>query len=194
MAEGLNRVLLLGSLGADPDLKYTQGGQAVLNLRLATSERFKKDDEWQEKTEWHSVTVWGARGEGLAKILAKGSMIFVEGKLGTTSYEKDGVKHYKTQITATNIILAGGKRSGDGGGDAGGYDGGDGDHDQPGGQRAQGKPSGGGYGRQGGNGGSQGGGRSQGAPPQQRQQRAPAPPPPEDDFSGGYNDDSSIPF
>jgi single-strand DNA-binding protein len=108
MAEGLNRVMLLGNLGADPELKVTQGGQAVLKLRLATTERYKdKSEQWQERTEWHSVTVWGRRGEALAKILGKGSTIFVEGSLRTSSYEKEGEKRYRTEIIANNIILAG---------------------------------------------------------------------------------------
>jgi single-strand DNA-binding protein len=113
MAEGLNRVMLLGNLGADPELKVTQGGQAVLKLRLATTERYKdKTEQWQERTEWHSITVWGRRGEALAKILGKGSTIFVEGSLRTSSYEKEGEKRYRTEVIANNIILAGRGRGG----------------------------------------------------------------------------------
>jgi single-strand DNA-binding protein len=122
MAEGLNRVMLLGNLGADPELRYTQGGQAVLNLRLATTESYlDKNKVRQERTDWHNVVVWGKRGEALARILSKGSRIFVEGGLRTSSYDdKDGNKRYKTEIHANNIILAGGRGGGGGRGPSGG--------------------------------------------------------------------------
>ena len=110
MADGLNKVMLLGNLGADPELRVTQGGQAVLKLRLATTETYlDRDRVRQEKTEWHSVVIWGKRAESLAKFLSKGSRLFVEGGLRTSSYDdKDGNKRYKTEVNATNIILAGG--------------------------------------------------------------------------------------
>lgn len=109
MAEGLNRVLLLGNLGADPELKMTQGGQAVLKMRLATSESYlDKNRVRQERTEWHAVVVWGKRAEALGKFLTKGSRLFVEGSLRTSSYDdREGHKRYKTEIVASNIILAG---------------------------------------------------------------------------------------
>jgi single-strand DNA-binding protein len=121
MAEGLNRVMLLGNLGADPELRMTSGGQAVLKLRLATSETYlDRNKVRQERTEWHSVVVWGKRGEALAKILAKGSRIFVEGGLRTSSYDdKDGNKRYRTEVVANNIILSGGGGGGGGGGRGG---------------------------------------------------------------------------
>lgn len=109
MADGLNRVMLLGNLGADPELRMTQSGQAVLNIRLATAESYlDKGGERQERTEWHSVTVWGKRAEGLGKILRKGDRIFVEGSIRTSTYEKDGEKRYRTEINAREIILSGG--------------------------------------------------------------------------------------
>ena len=123
MSEGLNKVLLLGNLGADPELKMTNGGQAVLKLRLATSETYlDKNKVRQERTEWHSVTVWGKRAEALAKFLTKGSRLFIEGQIRTSSYDdKNGEKRYRTEITATNIILSGGsKGDGDGGSRGGG--------------------------------------------------------------------------
>jgi len=116
MAEGLNRVMLLGNLGADPELRMTQGGQAVLKLRLATSETYlDRNRVRQERTEWHSVVVWGKRAEALNKILSKGSKIFIEGGLRTSSYDdRDGNKRYKTEVVANNIVLAGGARGGGG--------------------------------------------------------------------------------
>lgn len=109
MAEGLNRATLLGNLGADPELRMTQGGQSVLKLRLATSEKYvDKDRNRQERTEWHSVVVWGKRAEALSKILAKGSRILVEGRIQTSTYEdRDGHKRYRTEIVAQNILLQG---------------------------------------------------------------------------------------
>lgn len=110
MANGVNKVILLGNLGADPEVRYTQGGTAVMSLRLATAEPYKdKAGEWQERTEWHSVTVWAARAEGLAKVLAKGARIFVEGSLRTSAYnDRDGNKRYKTEINASSVVLCGG--------------------------------------------------------------------------------------
>jgi single-strand DNA-binding protein len=114
MSEGLNKVMLLGNLGADPELRMTGGGQAVLKLRLATSETYlDRNKVKQERTEWHSVVVWGKRGEALGKILSKGSRIFVEGGLRTSSYDdKEGKKRYRTEVVASNIILSGDKGGG----------------------------------------------------------------------------------
>jgi single-strand DNA-binding protein len=112
MADGLNRVLLLGNLGQDPELRMTSGGQAVLKMRLATSESYlDRNKVRQERTEWHSVVVWGRRAEALSKFLTKGSRLFVEGGLRTSSYDdKDGNKRYRTEVVAQNIILAGSGR------------------------------------------------------------------------------------
>lgn len=109
MAEGFNRVLLLGNVGADPELKMTQGGTSVLKIRLATTERYQdKSGTWTDRTDWHSVVVWGKRGESLHKLLAKGSQIFVDGSLRTSSYEdRDGNKRYKTEVVASKVILGG---------------------------------------------------------------------------------------
>jgi single-strand DNA-binding protein len=110
MAEGLNRVMLLGNLGADPELRVTPGGQAVLKLRLATNESYlDRNNVRQERTEWHRVTIWGRRAEALGKILQKGDSLFIEGRLQTSSYEKNGEKRYSTEVVANNVVLAGGR-------------------------------------------------------------------------------------
>lgn len=150
MAEGLNKAILVGNLGMDPELKFTQSGQAILRMRLATTESYvNRDKERQERTEWHTVIVWGNRAEALNKILHKGRSICVEGRIQTRSWEdKDGNKRYTTEIVATNIVLlAGGRR--DGGGGGGGYGGGGG---------GGGGSGGGGGGGGGGSGGGGGGG------------------------------------
>ncbi len=155
MAEGLNRVMLLGNLGADPELRMTNSGQAVLKMRLATSESYlDRNKVRQERTEWHSVVVWGRRAEALGKFLTKGSRLFIEGGLRTTSYDdRDGNKRYRTEIVANNVILAGsgGGRGGSGGGGAGGGGGGGGGGGAPGRSPEGGSgsdpapPAGGGY-------------------------------------------------
>src|SRR5262249_11906050 len=103
----------------DPELRFTQGGQAVLNMRLATTESYlDRNKVRQERTDWHNVVVWGKRGEALAKFLTKGSTIFVRGGLRTSSYDdKHGNKRYKTETHANNVILAGGRGGRGGGGD-----------------------------------------------------------------------------
>ncbi len=118
MAEGLNKVLLIGNLGQNPELRFTQSNQAVLSLRLATNERFKnRDGEWQDRTEWHTVVVWGRRAEGLAKVVSKGTHMYVEGRLQTRNYEdKQGQKRYFTEVVAREILLLG-KKGGGGPGD-----------------------------------------------------------------------------
>ena len=171
MADGLNRVMLLGNLGADPELRFTQGGQAVLNMRLATTESYlDKDKVRRERTDWHNVVVWGKRGEALAKILTKGSSVFIEGSLRTSSYDnKEGQKVYKTEINANNLILTGrGKGAAGGENEAGGgYEGGGGggyeaEHEGGGGgghaPRGGGEASGGGGGYAPRSGGSSGSG------------------------------------
>lgn len=117
MNDGMNRVILLGNLGADPELRYTQTGTPVLSLRLATNESYQdRNKETQERTEWHSVVVWGARAESLSKTLSKGTRLLIEGALRTSSYEKDGVKRYKTEIHAKEISVTAGRRgAGEGG-------------------------------------------------------------------------------
>src|SRR5688572_7696607 len=140
MAEGLNKAILIGNLGQDPELKYTQGGQAVLRLRLATNESFlNKARERQERTEWHTIVVWGNRAEALNKILAKGRQIYVEGRIQTRDWEdKSGNKRATTEINALNIVLLGGGGRGGGGGGGGGEGGGYGGGGRSGGGGARG--------------------------------------------------------
>ena len=135
MAEGLNRVILLGNLGADPELRMTGGGTAVLKLRLATSESYlDRNKQRQERTEWHRVVVWGRRAEALGKILNKGDRLLVEGSLRTSSYDdKDGNKRYTTEVIASNVVLGGGGQRGGGGGGGGRSGGGGDDFGPPGG-------------------------------------------------------------
>ncbi len=107
MSDGLNRVILLGNLGADPELRYTAAGLPVLNLRLATNESFvDRNKEVQQRTEWHTVVIFGARAEGLSRLLTKGLGVLVEGGLRTSSYEKDGARRYKTEVHAREICIA----------------------------------------------------------------------------------------
>ena len=116
MATGMNRSILIGNLGQDPEIRYTQGSQALLKLRLATTESFlNRDKEREERTEWHNVIVWGKRAEALNKILSKGDRIGIEGRIQTRSWEaNDGSKRYTTEIVATNVLLLGSKPGGNG--------------------------------------------------------------------------------
>jgi single-strand DNA-binding protein len=105
----VNKVILIGNLGADPELKYTPSNRPLCNLRIATTETWKdKSGTKQEKTEWHRVTVWGDQAENCSKYLAKGRSVYVEGRLQTNSYEKDGQKHYSTTVTADRVVFLGG--------------------------------------------------------------------------------------
>jgi single-strand DNA-binding protein len=107
----INKVILIGRLGQDPELKYTPSGSAVCNFSLATSESWAdKSGQKQEKTEWHRIVVWGKLAELCNQYLAKGRQAFVEGSLQTRSWEgKDGQKRYTTEINARNIQFLGGQ-------------------------------------------------------------------------------------
>ena len=104
----VNKVILVGNLGADPELKYTPTNRALCNLRIATTDVFKdKGGQRQERTEWHRVTVWGESAENCSKYLAKGRSVYVEGRLQTRSYDKDGQKHYATDVVADRVVFLG---------------------------------------------------------------------------------------
>ena len=123
MAEGLNRVMLLGNLGADPELRTTQGGTAVLKLRLATTERYLDANKaWQERTEWHSVVLFDKLGEIAAEYLRKGSQVYIEGSLRTRKWQdkQSGADRYSTEIVARDMQMLGGRTGAGGGGQFGG--------------------------------------------------------------------------
>ncbi len=178
MARGVNKVILVGNLGNDPETKYTQGGMAVTKVSLATtSVRKDKEGNTQERTEWHRVTFFGKLGEIAGEYLRKGSQVYVEGSLRYDKYTgQDGVEKYFTDIIADEMQMLGGRSEG---GAAGG-------EQRP--ARAPRESGGGGGGYGGGQRGGGGGGYGSGGGGQ-RQAPAASSPPPMDDFS-----DDDIPF
>ena len=178
MARGINKVILVGNLGNDPDVKYSQGGSAVTTISVATTEAWKdkQTGQQQERTEWHRVKFFGRLAEIAGEYLKKGRQVYIEGSLRTDKYTgKDGVERYTTDIIASEMQMLGG------GGEGGQRGGGD---DQRGGgdfQRGGGERGGGDYARGPRGSSGQGQGQGRGAAP---------PPPPMDD---GFNDDD-IPF
>ena len=173
MARGINKVILVGNLGADPEVRYTAGGTAIASLSIATSEQWtdKQSGQKQERTEWHRVKLFGRLAEIAGEYLKKGRQVYVEGSLRTDKYTgKDGVERYSTDIIASDLQMLGGM-GGEGGGTGGGG----------GGYRERSQGGGGGQRQQ------QGGGDYGSAP-----QRQSAPPP---DMGGGNQfDDDDIPF
>ena len=110
---GVNKVILLGNLGADPEIRYTPGGMAVVNFRLATSEtRANKEGQKETKTEWHRVVAFGKLAEVCGEYLSKGKQVYIEGKIQTRSWEKDGEKKYTTEILANQMQMLGSRESG----------------------------------------------------------------------------------
>ncbi len=116
----LNKVMLIGNLGKDPEVRYTTSGQAVASFNLATSEKFKnKSGDWEERTEWHRVTLWGKLAEIAGEYLAKGKTVYIEGRLQTRKWtDRDGNDKYTTEIVGDKMQMLGGK--GDGGSSSGG--------------------------------------------------------------------------
>jgi single-strand DNA-binding protein len=120
MAKSVNKVILVGNLGKDPEVKYTPNGTAVAKFSLATNERFKdKGGEWQDRTEWHSIVAWQRLAEIIGEYVKKGSKVYIEGRLQTSSWEdkQSGEKKYRTEIIASDLVLLGGRGEGGGGGD-----------------------------------------------------------------------------
>ena len=166
MARGINKVILVGNLGADPDTRHMPSGKAVTNIRIATSESWKdkQTGDQQERTEWHGIVLYDKLGEIAAEYLRKGSQVYIEGSLRTRKWQdKEGKDRYTTEIIARDMQMLGG-RGGSGGGSGGGGGGG----------------GGGGFG---------GDEQPRRAKPAQQEDRSS--PPPADD-GGGFDDD--IPF
>jgi len=115
----LNKVILIGNLGADPEVRFTQDGTCVANLRIATTERFKdRNGERQERTEWHRVVLWGRLGEIAQQYLNKGRQVYIEGKIETRKWsDNEGNDRYTTEIRANEMKMLGG-RGGEGAGDS----------------------------------------------------------------------------
>ncbi|MFS8935340.1 ssDNA-binding protein, controls activity of RecBCD nuclease [Cupriavidus taiwanensis] len=176
----VNKVILVGNLGADPETRYMPSGDAVTNLRLATTDRYKdkQSGEMKEATEWHRVAMFGKLAEIAAQYLRKGSSVYIEGRIRTRKWQdQSGQDKYSTEIVADQMQMLGSRQGGGGGGgDEGGYGGGGG-----GGGYSR-ESSGGGYG---GGRGAQGGGGQQGGAARRPQQPA----------SNGFEDmDDDIPF
>src|SRR5215469_832501 len=125
MARGINKVILVGNLGADPETRYTPSGTAITSIRVATTESWKdkQSGEAQERTEWHRVEFFGRLAEIAGEYLKKGRQVYVEGKLRTDEYEKDGVKRWSTKIIADEMQMLGGREGGGAeAGSGGGYE------------------------------------------------------------------------
>jgi len=121
MARGINKVILIGNLGQDPESRTTPGGTTVTNIRIATSEswRDKQSGEMKENTEWHGVVLWNKLGEIAAEYLRKGSQVYIEGRLQTRKWQdKQGNDRYTTEIVASEMQMLGGRGGGGGGGAA----------------------------------------------------------------------------
>jgi len=108
----INKAILIGNLGADPEVRTSASGVAVANLRIATSERVKKDGEWTDHTEWHRVTCFGKTAENVGRFLKKGRPVYIEGRIQTREWEKDGQKRWTTEIIANNIRFLGSRDGG----------------------------------------------------------------------------------
>lgn len=115
MARGINKVILIGNLGQDPELRYTGSGTAVCNMRIATNEAFKDaSGEWVEKTEWHSVVAWSRLAEICGEYLTKGSQVYIEGSLQTRSWDdRDGNTRYTTEVKAREMQILSGRGGGE---------------------------------------------------------------------------------
>ncbi len=115
MAKSVNKVILVGNVGQNPEVKYTASGVPVAKMSIATNERFKdKNDQWRDRTEWHSVVAWQRLAEIVGEYVGKGSKLYIEGKLQTSSWEdkQSGERKYRTEIVARDIVLLGSRDNG----------------------------------------------------------------------------------
>ncbi|GAA4426510.1 single-stranded DNA-binding protein [Pontibacter saemangeumensis] len=119
----VNKVILIGNLGKDPEVRHLEGGIAVARFPIATSESFKdKSGQKQERTEWHNIVVWRGLAEVAEKYLKKGNSVYIEGRLRTNNYQdKDGIQRYSTEIVADNMTMLGGRNESSGGAGGGNY-------------------------------------------------------------------------
>jgi single-strand DNA-binding protein len=110
MARGVNKVILVGNLGADPEIRFSPSGTAVTKFRLATTESVRNSEgNWEDRTEWHRVVAFGKTAETCGQFLAKGRQVYIEGKLQTQQWEDaQGVKHYTTEVVARDVLFLGG--------------------------------------------------------------------------------------
>jgi single-strand DNA-binding protein len=137
MAKSVNKVILIGNLGKDPEVKYTPSGMAIAKFSLATNERQKdKEGNWQDRTEWHNLVAFQRTAEIAGEYLKKGRTVYIEGTLRTSSWDdkETGQKKYKTEILVNDLVLLGGGQRGESGGD----------HESSGGGRSKGASAGGG--------------------------------------------------
>ncbi len=110
MARGVNKVILIGNLGKDPEIRYTQNGTAVVNFTLATTDSWTKDGETNERTEWHNIVAWARLAEICNQYLQKGKQVYIEGRIQTRKWEdRDGNTRYTTEIVAQNMQMLGGR-------------------------------------------------------------------------------------
>ncbi|MBI2677380.1 MAG: single-stranded DNA-binding protein [Candidatus Koribacter versatilis] len=144
MSKSVNKVILIGNLGKDPEVKYTPSGMAVAKFSLATNDRFKdKEGNWQDRTEWHNLVAFQRTAEIVGEYLKKGRTVYIEGKLQTSSWDdkETGAKKYKTEIIVNELVLLGGGQRGD---NANAGTGGGSDHESAtGGGRSKGASAGG---------------------------------------------------
>ncbi len=124
MPKSVNKVILIGNLGKDPEVKYTPSGMAVARFTLATSDRAKdKEGNWQERTEWHNLVAFQRTAEIVSEYLKKGGKVYIEGRLHHDSWDdkETGQKKYRTEVIVNDLVLLGGRDAGEGGGGGGGY-------------------------------------------------------------------------